>query len=159
MSINSVLLNNKSILKSKIDDLEIHHSKLSDGAYHAIHNNISYEATVTEVDIDRKIVRLLINGKRFECNIESHLDHTIKELNLNSNKKVASKDLISSMPGLVLSILVEEGEGITEGQPLMILEAMKMENVLKANSDGVVQKITCSQGEAVEKRQLLIEIA
>lgn len=62
------------------------------------------------------------------------------------------------MPGLVLKMNVAEGDAITAGEPLMILEAMKMENVLSADADGIVKAVHCKEGEAVEKRQLLIEI-
>jgi len=82
----------------------------------------------------------------------------IRSMKLGSSKKGKSKHLFSNMPGLVLSIMVNEGQQISAGDPLMILEAMKMENVLKANSDGVVSKINCSEKDAVDKGQLLIEI-
>ena len=63
------------------------------------------------------------------------------------------------MPGLILSIAVREGQQIKAGTPLLILEAMKMENVIKATGEGTVRRIAVRQGEAVEKRQLLIELA
>jgi biotin carboxyl carrier protein len=62
------------------------------------------------------------------------------------------------MPGLVLALMVKPGDHVTEGTPLIILEAMKMENVLKAEVDGEVKAIPVEKGQAVEKKQLLIEI-
>ena len=61
------------------------------------------------------------------------------------------------MPGLVLSILVEEGKEVKKGDALIILEAMKMENILKSPADGIVKKIAVKKGVPVEKNQLLIE--
>ena len=62
------------------------------------------------------------------------------------------------MPGLVLSILVEPGQAVQKGDVLLILEAMKMENVLKAAGDGTVKNIAVAKGAAVDKGQLLLEM-
>jgi biotin carboxyl carrier protein len=62
------------------------------------------------------------------------------------------------MPGLVISILVEEGQEVQKGDSLLILEAMKMENVIKAAGKGVVKSIKVQQKNAVEKNQILIEM-
>ncbi|MCL4145650.1 UNVERIFIED_CONTAM: hypothetical protein GTU68_019273 [Idotea baltica] len=61
------------------------------------------------------------------------------------------------MPGLILDILVEVGQTIQKGDQLMILEAMKMENVLKAPGEGSISSIEVSQGDSVEKNQVLIK--
>ncbi|MCL4147810.1 UNVERIFIED_CONTAM: hypothetical protein GTU68_000861 [Idotea baltica] len=60
------------------------------------------------------------------------------------------------MPGLVLEIMVEVGQFVAVGDALLILEAMKMENVIKAQGEGVIKDIVVKQGAAVEKGQLLI---
>jgi biotin carboxyl carrier protein len=61
------------------------------------------------------------------------------------------------MPGMVLSILVKEGDEVKKGDTLLILEAMKMENSLKASADGQVKKVVAVKGTAVEKNQVLIQ--
>jgi len=60
------------------------------------------------------------------------------------------------MPGLVLSLKVAEGQAVSAGDPLLVLEAMKMENEIKAPFDAVVQSVHVSAGDAVQKGQLLI---
>jgi biotin carboxyl carrier protein len=60
------------------------------------------------------------------------------------------------MPGMVLDVLVKAGESITKDQALIVLEAMKMENVLKAPADAVIKSVNISKGNAVEKNQVLI---
>ncbi|MEM9837477.1 MAG: acetyl-CoA carboxylase biotin carboxyl carrier protein subunit, partial [Bacteroidota bacterium] len=70
-----------------------------------------------------------------------------------------NKDAIAPMPGLVLDIMVVEGQVVTTGTPLLVLEAMKMENVIKAEAAGEIKRIEVAVGAAVEKRQLLITIA
>ena len=61
------------------------------------------------------------------------------------------------MPGMVLNILVTEGQEVKKGDALIVLEAMKMENILKSPTDGVIKKIAINKGVAVEKNQLLIQ--
>ena len=68
-------------------------------------------------------------------------------------------DLKAPMPGLVLDILVSEGQTIQKGDNLLVLEAMKMENNLKATNDAVVKKIKVSKGDKVEKNTVLIELS
>jgi biotin carboxyl carrier protein len=60
------------------------------------------------------------------------------------------------MPGMVLKVLVTPGQAIQKGDPVLILEAMKMENVFKAAADAVVKEIKVSERTAVEKGEVLI---
>jgi biotin carboxyl carrier protein len=62
------------------------------------------------------------------------------------------------MPGLVLNVLVQAGQEVAKGDALLILEAMKMENVIKASGDGKVKSVKVKQGEAVDKGLLLVEM-
>ena len=62
------------------------------------------------------------------------------------------------MPGMVVRVLVTEGESVVAGQGLVVLEAMKMENELKAPAAGVVRAVLATPGAAVEKGSVLIEI-
>jgi biotin carboxyl carrier protein len=62
------------------------------------------------------------------------------------------------MPGKILELLVSEGDEVEEHQPVLILEAMKMENELKSQVKGVVSKLHITEGDNVEKNQILLEI-
>ena len=63
------------------------------------------------------------------------------------------------MPGKVIDVLVAEGQSVSEGDPMLVLEAMKMENVLRAAGDGQVGTISVSAGDAVEKGAVLVALA
>jgi len=65
--------------------------------------------------------------------------------------------LTAPMPGKVLDVLVSVGQEVLKGDGLVILEAMKMENVLKADDAGVIKSVNVSIGQAVEKNNILIE--
>jgi biotin carboxyl carrier protein len=74
--------------------------------------------------------------------------------------KMASAKVLNvkaPMPGLVLNVLVEPGQEVKKGDKLLVLEAMKMENIIKAAGDGKVGRIAVDKGQAVDKNQTLIE--
>ncbi|RYF88885.1 MAG: biotin/lipoyl-binding protein, partial [Chitinophagaceae bacterium] len=73
-----------------------------------------------------------------------------------SNKQV--KDIKAPMPGLVLEVAVSEGQQVKEGDKLLILVAMKMENSISIHTDAVIKKIAVKAGQAVDKGQLLVEL-
>lgn len=95
-------------------------------------------------------------GKAFHYQIKNDLDVLVDKMGLSSVVKVLTNELQSPMPGLVFKILVKVGDEIKEGDQIMILEAMKMENILLAERDGFVKEICCKEGDAVEKKQILI---
>jgi biotin carboxyl carrier protein len=77
-------------------------------------------------------------------------------LDLKANKKV--EPVKAPMPGMVLKVLVRPGQQIEKGDGLLILEAMKMENVLKANGPATVKSIRVEERTAVEKGAVLIDL-
>jgi propionyl-CoA carboxylase alpha chain len=70
-----------------------------------------------------------------------------------------SKFLLCPMPGLVVSINVEEGQEVKAGEPLAVVEAMKMENVLRAEKDGIVQKVNAKKGDSLAVDAVILEFA
>jgi len=128
------------------------------GQYHFLRNGKSYHVEVLALDVVSKIVTLTVNGRQQTMQIADETDQLVKQLGFSSVSTAKSKNVVAPMPGLVLDVMVAPGDVVTEGTPLIILEAMKMENVLKAEGDGEVKTIPVKKGEAVEKRQLLIEI-
>ena len=76
-----------------------------------------------------------------------------------TRKASAKSEIHSVMPGVVKEVLVEAGDAVSAGQPLLILEAMKMENEIRSARDGVVETIHVDAGRAVEKSALLVSLA
>ena len=129
------------------------------GHYHLLHEGQAYRVEVLGIERNQKRVHLRINGREVSYDLRDETDQAIDALGFATAETVVNKDVLAPMPGLVLDILVEEGAEVTAGTPLIILEAMKMENVLKAESDGTVERLEVKKGEAVDKRQLLIKVA
>ena len=123
---------------------------------HFLYQNKSYNVELVHVDAKEKTATVKINGNRYMVAIKDQFDQLLSQLgmdNLVANKVLQVK---APMPGLVLSVLVEEGAEIKKGDNLLILEAMKMENMIKSPSDGIVRKVEIIKGDKVDKNQLLI---
>lgn len=106
---------------------------------------------------ESKIATIKINHTEYSITITQPIDALLEKLGMGgaSTKKV--KNLKAPMPGLVRQILVSVDEQVTKDTPLLILEAMKMENVIKAQGEGKIKSIQVNQGQAVEKSALLVE--
>jgi len=132
-------------------------SRLSDVDYHIIQDGSSVLAKIKKVDLDTKQVSLEHNNRIYTYSIATSLDHHVTTIRKSSAQKNQDLTIKSSMPGLVLDVLVENGQDIEKGQPVMVLEAMKMENVIKSKFAGRIKKVHCVKGDAIDKNQLLIE--
>jgi biotin carboxyl carrier protein len=101
---------------------------------------------------------VVVDGKKQEIEIKDKYDALLKQLGMDKMLGSKMNLLKAPMPGLVLNILVKEGDNIKKGDSLLVLEAMKMENNIKAAGDGVVKKVNVQVKQAVEKNQVLIEM-
>lgn len=70
----------------------------------------------------------------------------------------SAKSVISPLPGVIISVLVNEGDAVKKGQKILVLEAMKMENDIKADRDGTVASVNVSKGDSVQEGDTLITI-
>ncbi len=127
------------------------------GHFHIIYKNKSFAATLLEADYTQKSFRIDVNGRAYTLQLKDSFDQLAEKMGLGTSQARRHNQLKAPMPGLVLSILVQEGQTIKKGESLLILEAMKMENVLKASSDAVIRKINAQKGQAVDKGHILID--
>jgi biotin carboxyl carrier protein len=123
-----------------------------------IQNNKSYSVKLIAFDAKKKTVELSVNQEVFHLKIEDELDLLLDKMGMGHTGNTKLDNVLAPMPGLVLNVLVSAGQSIQKGEPLLILEAMKMENVIKAAGEGVVKSILVNNQDAVEKNQLLIEM-
>ncbi len=101
---------------------------------------------------------LLVNGRRVEASVESERERLVKRLNASSHVGHARTDIHAPMPALVVKLEVDVGDEVKPGQGLIILEAMKMENEIRAHTEGKVKEIFVTKGKAVEKGELLLRL-
>ena len=98
------------------------------------------------------------HGERFEVEVVDERTRHIRGLTSAGERRGGPAALKAPMPGLVVRVQVEVGQRVTAGTPVVVLEAMKMENQLKAPSAAVVTAVHVSAGEAVEKGRALLEL-
>lgn len=96
-----------------------------------------------------------VNGREFELDIETDQHRLTKSL-AKVVDKGGRKEIKASMPGLVIRVLHEVDQTIKKGDAVVILEAMKMENEIRAPWDGKIREIKAQQGQAVERGDLLV---
>ena len=125
--------------------------------YHILHNKASYHSAITQSDFYNKTYTVTINNTSYTVRITDSLDAKIKAMGFATAGSKQVKAIKAPMPGLLLDILVTEGQAVKENEPLLILEAMKMENVILSPRDGVIKTISLSKNDTVDKSQLLIE--
>ncbi|HEX4887833.1 MAG TPA: acetyl-CoA carboxylase biotin carboxyl carrier protein subunit [Luteibaculaceae bacterium] len=123
---------------------------------HIIKNNKSYNVEVLSLNKEEKTGVIAVNGTRYQVELRNELDQLLRSMGLSGAGSKQTKEIKAPMPGLVLNIEVAIGQSVSKGDALVILEAMKMENVLKSPSDGKVKSIEAVKGNAVEKNQVLI---
>lgn len=125
--------------------------------HHVLHNNSSYTVEVVHIDKAEKSCTLMVNNKEMTISIEDRFDALLHQLGMDNMNNQKVNEVKAPMPGLVLSIIVKPGEEVSKGDGLLVLEAMKMENIIKSPTDGVVKSIEVEQSNAVEKNQVLIK--
>ena len=102
-------------------------------------------------------MKLKINHRVFEITKKGELDDLITAMGLDIPKVKKLKELQAPMPGRIVNVAVKVGDSLEVGDEILSLEAMKMENVLKAEGIGIVKEINISNNDVVEKGTVLIE--
>jgi biotin carboxyl carrier protein len=128
------------------------------GLISVLYNNKSYTALIEDIDTKNKELTLNINGQAYKVEIKEPIDQLLSSLGMDAKALHKLEPVKAPMPGMVLKVLVEAGQKITKGDGLLVLEAMKMENVLKAGADATVKAIRVEERTAVEKGAVLIEL-
>ncbi len=131
--------------------------EVSDGYFHILFQNKSYRAEVVKADQATKTFTIKVNGKVFPVAVKDRFDLLLEKMGMNNSNAGKAMNIKAPMPGLIIDMKVNAGDTVKAGDPLLILEAMKMENIIKAPGDGQVKTIKAKKGDSVEKNQVLIE--
>lgn len=113
---------------------------------------------IDNITVDRQKVSFSVNGQYVEAIVKDEQELLLEKLGFRTDVIADVGLLEAPMPGKILEMLIQEGDFVEEGQPVIILEAMKMENELKAPATGNVVAIHAYTGDSVEKNQPLLEI-
>jgi biotin carboxyl carrier protein len=166
---------NRLLMKITFDDQTFELTPAGSGkSYRATIGEETVEVEIVRADAERGQLELLIDGERVTAYVSS--DGAKRWVTVDGQTFVLTKpaasarsrgkgaghdhasELAAPMPGLVRSVNVEQGESVSKGQTLLVLEAMKMEIRIHAPREGVIRKLWVRQGQTVEREQVLIEI-
>ncbi len=115
-------------------------------------------AKIIDADTSGKKLKIELEGNEFFIEIKDELDQALDQMGFGKKSGKAIKEIKAPMPGLVLEINVTDGQEVNEGDKLLILEAMKMENSIMIHTQARIKKIAVAAGQAVEKGQVLVEL-
>jgi len=125
--------------------------------YHLVHENKSIQMKVIERDFIRRTYSISINAHVYKINIQKPLDDLIKKMGYSIGTTKTIDSIKAPMPGIIIELKVKKGQTVKEGDTLLILEAMKMENAIICPKNTVIKEIYVDVGETVDKNKLLID--
>lgn len=117
----------------------------------------TFHGEIMENRIESNFLKIKINHRIFDVNKKGSLDDLIASLGMDKPKVKKLKELQAPMPGRIVNVAVAIGDEINPGDEVLSLEAMKMENVLKAEGVGKVKSILVKMDDVVDKGSVLIE--
>ena len=144
-----------SFNQKSIDELDLY--KQSGNEFHLIHENNSHHADLIDSDFLNRTYSIKVNSNIYDVEIQRPVDDFVNKMGyaVRSTKTVDS--IKAPMPGIIIDLQVEKGQTVKEGDTLLILEAMKMENAIVCPKDTTIKEIYTSVGETVDKNKLLID--
>ena len=116
-----------------------------------------YRCEITQRDQNRIVVK--VNGVEYKFSLESIFSYLRQNILNKATTTSADNNIRSQMPGKIVDIFMSEGDLVNEGEPILSLEAMKMQNEINASCNGVIRKIHVVPGQSVMQDELLVEIA
>jgi biotin carboxyl carrier protein len=132
---------------------DLNTKEISDRIWHIIRDDRTYEVEVVDDGV------LKVNGTPYAIEIADRFEALLKQLGMDRGAASKVAEVKAPMPGLVLKVLTRSGERVSKGDGLLVLEAMKMENVIKSPVDGTIANVHVEQGKTVEKNQVMISFS
>ncbi len=125
--------------------------------FHVIHENKSMKMKVIERDFLNRIYSISIQANVYEVKMTRPLDDLITKMGYSVGSSKSIDSIKAPMPGIIIELKVEKGQTVKEGETLLILEAMKMENAIVCPKNTVIKEIYVVVGDTVDKNKLLID--
>jgi biotin carboxyl carrier protein len=130
--------------------------KLNESSWHIINALRSYNVKIVSFDSLGKTAEIKINNNVYSIKAKDQFDILLDKLGLSDLSSAKISEIKAPMPGMVLKIFVNEGMEVKKGDNLFVLEAMKMENIIKSPANVIVNKVKIKPGDKVEKGQVLM---
>ncbi|MEK6553169.1 MAG: acetyl-CoA carboxylase biotin carboxyl carrier protein subunit [Bacteroidota bacterium] len=151
---HSVKINNSSEVEINNRKVPAEISQINNNAYLLRLGNKVFEITAHKLDKDK--FGVLIDGCYFDVLVRTQLQENANDLQKNKNISAKKLNIKAPMPGLLLKLKKNIGDSVKVGEPLLILEAMKMENEIRSPANGIVKEILFKEGQSVEKNSIIL---
>lgn len=159
-----ILQNTTHTVEKTTDSIQVNQNPIQwdmkwigDRNVHLIRGNESIEAELLSFDRETKTIQIRMGYKTATLQVKDRFDILLEKMGMNAAGSGAIKNIKAPMPGLILDLKVKPGDEVKKGDVVLILEAMKMENIIKSPGDGTVKEIKVSLKQSVEKNQVLIQ--
>jgi biotin carboxyl carrier protein len=130
----------------------------SPSSFNIIQNHRSVNAAIVDSDAAGKKLTVAIEGETFQVEIKDELDQMLDVMGFGMAAAKQIKEIKAPMPGMVLEVAVADGQQVNEGDKILILGAMKMENSIMIQSNATIKRVAVAVGQAVDKGQVLVEL-
>lgn len=130
--------------------------RIDNRTFHIIHKGKSYHAELVSINRDDKTCAVKVGTNIYSMQITDQYDELLHQLGMDNLTANKISEIKAPMPGLVIRILASEGDKVEKGGNLFVLEAMKMENVIKSVSDVKIKSVKVKAGDKVEKNQVVM---
>lgn len=137
---------------NRIVDIE----KIGSNRYHLLIDNNSFDVILIDFNTRKKSFHFNISGRKIVVALEDDFDLLLEKMGIDKGASEKISEIIAPMPGLVLDVLVNIGETVEEGSPLLVLEAMKMENIIKSPCKAIIASIEVKKQQKIDKNELMI---
>ena len=158
-------------LNGMLEELEVDGESVTIGGHTVLARVDEIEGTPVRLitigsEVHRVVVRrgpsrgaytLWVDGFRFDGEALDERTRAIRDITAESSKSTGPASLVAPMPGLIVRVNVSPGDAVQAGQGLVVMEAMKMENELRAPAAGTVKTVMVEPGKAVEKGAVLVD--
>jgi biotin carboxyl carrier protein len=144
---NSIFVNNSKI-KFEVE-------KKSQDHFLLFINNVPVSVEI--IDQKGKHFILKVNQKLVNIHVKSDMDRLLEKLGMDLRTETILNELDAPMPGTIIKINVTEGQEVKAGDPILILEAMKMENIIKSPADAIIKTILVKAGQNVQKGDRMVD--
>lgn len=132
--------------------------KVDSANFHLLWHHKAFTIGLAQSDHLKKAYRIVVNGNSYEVTIADEFDLRVKKMGLLTSTSQKINSVKAPMPGLIIDVMATAGQTVSEGTPLLVLSAMKMENIILSQAAGIVKSIAVKIDDPVEKGQLLIEM-
>ena len=154
-----IIVNGKSLFYDALEKNEATVIKINGKEFSFENIVLDNEKIIVEIDNKKESYYFKSHKQQLFCDIEGKFFHAKKMAKNFSKSEIKNDDgLVSPMPGKIIKIHLQKGEAVMKGDPVVVMEAMKMEHTLTAGKDGVIVALNCEEGELVEGGVTLVEL-